>query len=101
MANLAWMLATEPQGAARDAARSLQLVEGLLRASGEDPDWLDTAAVTLAALGRFDEAIVHCERAIELHRARGASDKAAELDERLAGFRDRRPFVHRAARERL
>jgi len=91
-ANLAWMLATAPEEAQRDPARALALVEPLIARQSDDTDLLDTAAVALAALGRWEEAIEQIEFALELARATGSA-RVEDLEGRLAGLHDRQPVV--------
>lgn len=91
-ANLAWMLATAPEPPLRDPARALDLVEPLIARQSDDPDLLDTAAVALAALGRWEEAIERIELALELARDKGSAH-VEELERRLTSLHDRQPVV--------
>jgi tetratricopeptide (TPR) repeat protein len=92
-ANLAWQLATAPEPELRDPARALALIEPLIAASDEDPDLLDTAAVALANLGRFEEAIARIDRALEVLRS-AQSPRTADFEQRRAELRAGRPVVH-------
>ncbi|MDJ0864593.1 MAG: tetratricopeptide repeat protein [Myxococcota bacterium] len=89
--NLAWLLATARDPALRDADEAVRLARRATDAGeGADPILLDTLAVSLAAAGRFDEAVAVLDRAI------AASGEASELlpvlRERRALFAAGRPF---------
>lgn len=66
--NLAWLLATaEP---VRDPPRAVELAEQAVRISGRNYKVLDTLAVAYGAAGRYSEAAVVSQEAIEAaHRA--------------------------------
>jgi tetratricopeptide (TPR) repeat protein len=89
VANLAWALATAPDGRLRDGRRALQLAQTLLQAAGEDHA---AALVTLAAanaeLGRYDQAADAARRAL----ATGDPRVTEILPQQLALYSQRRPF---------
>ena len=92
--NLAWMLATAPDPALRDPERAVGLAEETLAVAPQDAGALDTLAAAHAASGRFD-------RALELaRRARDAGDprEAADIEARIALYRQRRPYLERLPR---
>lgn len=84
-ANLAWMLASAPEGDGADPQRALALLEPLLRAEPRDADLLDTAATALIALGRPQEAATRLDDAIQATEATGGD--AAALRARRDGLR--------------
>jgi protein O-mannosyl-transferase len=74
--NLAWLLATSPEGGVRDPGEALRLAEEAADATGRrDPSVLDTLAVSQAAAGRFDAALATLDTALAL--AADARDDAA------------------------
>ena len=88
--NLAWLLATAPDPALRDASEALRWAESATTASGrQDPRMLDTLAVCLAAQGRFDEALAAIDAALALPAAGADAD---ELRAHRALFAARRPY---------
>lgn len=96
--DLAWILATDPRPAVRDPRRAVALAERICRAPDEAPAaYLDTLAAAYAADGRFDQATATVQRAIETARAAGLAD--APLQQRLALYRQDRPFVEPAANQ--
>ncbi|MEX0676821.1 MAG: tetratricopeptide repeat protein [Pirellulales bacterium] len=65
--NLAWLLATSPESELRDGPEAVRLAKLACQiAQDNDPGALDTLAAALAEVGRFQEAIEACKRAIEL-----------------------------------
>ncbi|MCP3964330.1 MAG: tetratricopeptide repeat protein [bacterium] len=80
---LARLLATCPDAAIRDGDRALQISLSLFRAL-ENPLFAETAAMSLAELGRYEEALTWQRRLIsEAERAGGAAI-LPRLRERLA-----------------
>jgi tetratricopeptide (TPR) repeat protein len=69
--DLAWVLATSPADDARDGARALSLVDGVLALPGaaQDPAVLDVRAAALAELRRFPAALEAIEAALQWTRA--------------------------------
>jgi tetratricopeptide (TPR) repeat protein len=95
--NLAWLLATghdanhrDPRAAVEIAERAVQLTER------RDPLVLDTLAAAYASARRFGDAIRTLQRAIEIGRSSGDAELVAELEQRLALYRARRPYVETA-----
>jgi tetratricopeptide (TPR) repeat protein len=90
--NLAWILATHPDGSLRDGRESLRLAEVLCQADDRsDPTWLATLAAAYAEVGRFDDAVRTNERAAELAEGRGQKALAKRLRDRSAALRVGRP----------
>lgn len=90
---LAWLLATAPDGAARDGARAVEVARALV--DGRDaphPQALDTLAAALAEAGRFDEARAMQERALAIVRRDGPAEIIGELEDRLARYARREAF---------
>jgi Flp pilus assembly protein TadD len=68
--NLAWLLATCPEGSLRNGPRAVELALESQKQSGEgQPDVLDTLAAAYAEAGRFPEATATAKRALELAEA--------------------------------
>ena len=91
--NLAWLLATSdrpdlgtPQEAVSLAQRAGEL------AGGENPVLLDTLAASYAAAERWKEAVETAQRGLGLAQATRQEGLARELSERLALYRDRKPY---------
>jgi hypothetical protein len=53
---------------------------------------LDVLAAAHAAAGEFDQAVATATEALRLATAAGADELAAAVAERLALYRDRRPY---------
>lgn len=90
---LAWLLATAPDGAARDGVRAVEIARTLV--AGRDaphPQALDTLAAALAEAGRFDEARAMQERALAIVRREGPAEIVGELEDRLARYGRGEPF---------
>jgi tetratricopeptide (TPR) repeat protein len=96
--NLAWLLATAADPALRDPAEAIRLVETDAVAS-EAPWLLDTLAAAYAADGRFDDAVRTADRAARIATERNRPAEAREIRERLALYRQRRPYVERGEKD--
>jgi Flp pilus assembly protein TadD len=67
--NLAWLLATCPDGRYRDGPRALRLAEWACQATSyQSPPLLDSLAAAYAEVGRFDRAIATTRQALEIVR---------------------------------
>ncbi len=101
--NLAWVLATTPDPAVRDARRAVAVAEQAV-AIAEHPgvanpteraSVLDTLAAAQAAAGRFPEAARTAGEALALAERAGAAELAAELAQRQGLYRSGMAFVER------
>jgi protein O-mannosyl-transferase len=92
-ASLAWALATTSDSAQRDPARALALARELAEQDGfRDPNLLDTLAAALAASGDFEAAQAAATRGLEIARGSGRAGLAAQIEARLRGYLERRPY---------
>ncbi|MGA3283991.1 MAG: tetratricopeptide repeat protein, partial [Verrucomicrobiota bacterium] len=65
--DLAWLLATCPEGSVRNGPRAVELAEQAVRLSGgADPAFIDTLAAAYAEVGRFPEAMATAQRALQM-----------------------------------
>ena len=96
--NLAWLLATCPDGTFRNGRRAVELARQACKAGGGlMSSRLDTLAAAYAEVGRFDAAIRMANLAIEIERRElGASTE--ELVARLRLYQARRPYRQPRAR---
>jgi tetratricopeptide (TPR) repeat protein len=91
--NLAWVLATSPEGSLRDGARAVELSEQALRLSGgKNPIILRTLAAAYAESGRFREAIETARRGLELAHTQGNPGLATELENTIVLYQAARPL---------
>ncbi len=88
--SLAWILATSES--ILDPGEALRLAEDAVEADRGDANYLDTLAAAQATAGRFEEAAQAASRAVEIARAEGQDALRAEIEERLALYRARRPY---------
>ncbi len=87
--NLAWLLATREDSSPADREHAVQLAEHASRLAGEkDPQYLDTLAAAYAASGKFPEAIVSAQKAIELARATMPPQRVQKMEARLELYRN-------------
>jgi tetratricopeptide (TPR) repeat protein len=90
--DLAWLLATCPEGRYRDGKRAVELAEKALELE-ESPFMLDTLAAAYAEAGRFQGAIKAEERAIvKLMIEKGNVNDIAEFEKHLASYKAGRPW---------
>src|SRR5208283_682357 len=90
---LAWLLATLPQAEGGDAARAVGLAQRACELTGNRMAAnLDVLAVAYAAVGRFDDAVVTAQKAVELARAASQPKLAQEIEARLELYRGGRAY---------
>jgi len=95
--NLAWLLATARDPALRSPGEALAWAETAARASGRsDPRVLDTLAVSLAAAGRFEEAVAELDAALALLGDSAPRGQLDALRARREQFAARKPWETRA-----
>jgi tetratricopeptide (TPR) repeat protein len=86
--NLAWLLATLEPAEGGDPARAVTLAERACELTGNRMSaYLDTLAASYAAAGRFDDASVAAQKAVELARSAGQPRVADEIETRLKLYR--------------
>lgn len=87
---LARLLAVSPEKTVRDGARAVELAQSVV---DEQPalDHLETLAMALAEAGRFDDAVLWQQRALEQERQVSGGNSPQRLD-RLALYRARQPL---------
>ena len=89
--NLAWMLATCPDGTYRDGPRAVILAERVCKLTRHSvPSLLDSLAAAYAETGRFDDAAATLVKAIEL--ARKGKTPTATMEARLRLYKARRAY---------
>ena len=94
--NLAWILATHPDGSVRDPAEAKRLAEKLNEATGDQlPHVLDTLAAAEAAAGNYQVAVRLVERAIELVESASNQPLSDDLSERLTIYKSEQPFIEK------
>ncbi|MGE0482049.1 MAG: tetratricopeptide repeat protein [Phycisphaerae bacterium] len=98
LCQLAAVLATSSDAQVRDPAEAVRLAERAVQlTAARQPVPLDTLGIAYASAGRFDDAIRATERALQIVRQIGNAEMATPIEERLAGYREQRPYVPRAA----
>ena len=91
MIELAWLLATSPDAATRDAAGAIALADRAVALTNRlDPAALDALAAAYAASGQFDRAVLTEGAVLVLINDEVA---ASGVNERLALYAARRPYV--------
>jgi hypothetical protein len=96
---LAWMRAASPKAELREPARALADIEATQPAGVYAGMVHDAHAVALAANGRFDEALVANERALQACRASRVKDQPeikqaiTRLESRGTLYKSRKSFV--------
>jgi tetratricopeptide (TPR) repeat protein len=90
---LAWLLATCPDPARRNAAEAVQWAEKACQVTRHSHHLLvDTLAAAYAAAGRFEEARKWVAEAIRLAEAAGQNERVAEYQARQALYAADRPY---------
>jgi tetratricopeptide (TPR) repeat protein len=89
--NLAWLMATCPDGRFRDGKRAVELAEKAV-ALGDAGSILDTLAAAYAEAGRFQEAIKTQERVITKCKKAGETKDLPEYEEQLSSYKAGKPW---------
>ena len=91
--NLAWLLATSPDGSIRDGKRAVELAEQTMQlSSGKDANYLRTLAAAYSEVGRFSEAIALAQQAAALATMQGKTDVANRLRKDLVLYQEQVPL---------
>jgi tetratricopeptide (TPR) repeat protein len=91
--NLAWLLATRQPAQGGDPERAVTLAQRARQLSGqENAQCLDTLAAAYAAAGRFSDAAITAERAVQVAASTGQTPLAKDIQARLELYRAGRPF---------
>jgi tetratricopeptide (TPR) repeat protein len=91
--NLAWLLAAGPDDSLRDGVRAVDLALKLNRVTHENnPLYVRTLAAAYAEAGQFEKAIETDQRASGLAQVQGQNALAAQIQEEIDLYRQRRPL---------
>lgn len=90
--DLAWILATDPDGSIRNGAQAIALAEAACRLEAQQARYWGTLDAAYAEAGRFDTAITTAERTRDLASSQGLKDIAEAAQERLNLYRAGHPF---------
>ena len=91
--NLAWLLATCPDGSLRDGKQAVALAQQAVQLSGgHAPEILDTLAAAHAEAGSFPEAVATAQRALDLSVAQNKNKLAEIIQNQLKLFETNVPF---------
>jgi len=91
--NLAWRMATCPEGSLRDGSRAVDLAQqASARMGGDKPLVLRTLAAALAETGRFPEAAATAESAASLAEAQSIPALAKQIRFEADLYRAGKPF---------
>jgi tetratricopeptide (TPR) repeat protein len=89
----AWMLAAHPDAQVRNGAEAVRLAEKARDLSGgQEARCWGTLDAAYAEAGRFSDAIAAAEQTIKLARARAQPELAAAAEQRLALYRQGKPY---------
>lgn len=93
LAGVAWVMATTSNPKFLNGPRAVELARLASQMTFyQQPEPLDALAAAYAEAGNFPEAVSTAERSIELARAGGRPDLAREIQQRLALYRQGRPY---------
>ncbi|MEK6643494.1 MAG: tetratricopeptide repeat protein, partial [Planctomycetota bacterium] len=93
LANLAWNLATCPVDGLRDGAVAVQLAEMCCkRTAFRDARAFDVLAAAYAEAGRFEEAVVAQQRAMQIAAKQPGTKGAEEFEGRLKLYQGRKAY---------
>jgi Flp pilus assembly protein TadD len=90
----AWMLATHPDSQVRNPPQAIGLATRAVDLTNrQQAALLDVLAAAYAAQERFDEAIANAQAALDLLRGSDPAGIAAGVNERLALYKMRKPYL--------
>lgn len=90
---IAWILALHPDAERRDTARAIELAQRAIALTEEQNAVdFDTLAIIYAAAGKFDQAQVAAQKAVDLARRAGNATLAEQIRKRLELYRQARPY---------
>jgi Tfp pilus assembly protein PilF len=93
LAGLAWIRATAPDAALRNADEAVRLAEAAAAATGRrDIGALDALAAAYASAGRYDEAVRIARTGIDVATAAGQAVAAEEFRQRMTLYQRGQPF---------
>ncbi len=91
--DIAWILATHPDGSVRDPAQAVRLAQRAAELTGyRHGTTLDTLAAAYAAAGRFEEAGETARRALDRTTAAGDVELSDEIARRLELYERGEPY---------
>jgi tetratricopeptide (TPR) repeat protein len=91
--NLAWLLATCPDGSVRDGNKAVEVAQQAVQLSGGvTPEILDTLAAAYAEAGRFPEAVATANRALNLASLKNNKPLADAIRSQLKFYEAGTPF---------
>jgi tetratricopeptide (TPR) repeat protein len=94
--NLAWLFATVGDPSANDANKAIGYAGSACEMTAyNDADKLDTLAVAYAAVGKFQDAIMTAEKALNVAKAAGQENTALEIRNRLELYKTGKPYRER------
>jgi tetratricopeptide (TPR) repeat protein len=86
--NLALVLATCPEASLRNGKKAVELArQANALAAGENPIILRTLAAAYAEAGQFDQATENAQKALDLAKAMGKQDFAAQMSDELQSYK--------------
>jgi tetratricopeptide (TPR) repeat protein len=91
--NLAWLLATRDNVSTEDINKSIEFAQHACELTEyKKPQFLDTLAAAYAAAGKFPDAIVAAEKALNAARAEGKEDMARDIQSHLECYQTSQPY---------
>ncbi len=92
--DLAWLLATCPEQAHRDAAEALTLAKRACRMSGDsDAGHLDTLAAAHAAAGDYERAVIVAQRALRRAKELHLDELVEAIEGRMKRYHSDAPYL--------
>ena len=93
LAQIAWTLSTSPDSSIRNGAKAIEIAEQTDRLSGgTNPTVIGALAAAYADAGRFSEAVMTCQRALQQAGNSNNTELASALKEQLKLYQEGSPF---------
>jgi tetratricopeptide (TPR) repeat protein len=91
--NMAWLFATIGDASVQDANKAIGYARRACElTANNNADNLDTLAVAYAAAGKFNDAIMTAEKALNIAKAAGQENTAREIQNRLELYKAGKPY---------
>ncbi len=92
--NMAFLLATSDSPSIRDVNKAAELARRACELTGyKEAAILDTMAITYAAAGEFDDAVMRAKQAVELAKATGQDKLAGDIEKRIKLYETGQKYI--------
>jgi len=97
--NLAWLMAASDEPSLKNSPEAIELATKACELTEhKDPQSLDTLAAAYAAAGRFEQAAITAQKALELANSNNETKLVEQIKERLDLYKANKPYIDNSLR---